>query len=84
MGVRWSGRQSPAARVRFLTGRCIVSKTKSDKASPDLDTPTDLPQDAVDKISASLNALLADAFALYLKPRISTGTSAAGIFAIII
>jgi hypothetical protein len=29
-----------------------VSKAKSDKVSPDLDTPTDLPQDAVEKISA--------------------------------
>ena len=46
-----------------------MSKTKPDKVSPDLDTPTDLPQAAVDKISASLNALLADAFALYLKTK---------------
>src|SRR5258707_14164482 len=53
----------------FLTGRCIVSKAKPDKVSPDLDTPTDLPQAAVDKISASLNVLLADAFALYLKTK---------------
>src|SRR6202521_1511027 len=53
----------------FLTGRCIVSKAKSDKVSPDLDTPTDLPPAAVDKISASLNTLLADAFALYLKTK---------------
>ena len=42
---------------------------KSAKVSPDLDTPTDLPQAAVDKISASLNILLADAFALYLKTK---------------
>ena len=42
---------------------------KSDKVSPDLDTPTDLPQAAVEKISASLNVLLADAFALYLKTK---------------
>src|ERR1700693_4840427 len=55
--------------VRFLTGRCIVSKAKSEKVSPDLDTPTDLPQAAVDKISASLNTLLADAFALYVKTK---------------
>ena len=61
-----------------------MSKAKSDKVSPDLDTPTDLPQAAVDKISAALNVLLADAFALYLKTKISTGTSAAGTFAIII
>jgi starvation-inducible DNA-binding protein len=53
----------------FLTGRCIVSKAKHDKVSPDLDTPTDLPQDAVDQISASLNTLLADAFALYVKTK---------------
>jgi starvation-inducible DNA-binding protein len=46
-----------------------VSKAKSDKVSPDLDTPTDLPQAAVDKISATLNVLLADAFALYLKTK---------------
>jgi starvation-inducible DNA-binding protein len=42
---------------------------KSDKVSPDLDTPTDLPQQGVDKISAALNVLLADAFALYLKTK---------------
>ena len=46
-----------------------MSKAKSAKVSPDLDTPTDLPQAAVDKISASLNTLLADAFALYLKTK---------------
>src|SRR6266436_8647298 len=60
---------SNAANVRVLTGRCIVSKAKSDKVSPDLDTPTDLSQAAVDKISASLNVLLADAFALYMKTK---------------
>ena len=42
---------------------------KSDKVSPDLDTPTDLPQAAVEKISKTLNVLLADAFALYLKTK---------------
>ena len=60
-----------APNVRFLTGRSIVSKaktdSKTDKISADLDTPSDLPQAAVDKISASLNTLLADAFALYLR-----------------
>jgi starvation-inducible DNA-binding protein len=45
------------------------SDNKSDKTSPDLDTPTDLPRAAVDKISAALNTLLADAFALYLKTK---------------
>ena len=42
---------------------------RSDKVSPDLDTPTDLPQAAAEKISAALNTLLADAFALYLKTK---------------
>jgi starvation-inducible DNA-binding protein len=48
-----------------------VSKAnnKSGKVAPDLDTPTDLPQAAVDKISEALNTLLADAFALYLKTK---------------
>ena len=50
-----------------------MSKTKNDskhdKISPDLDTPTDLSPDGVNKISASLNTLLADAFALYLKTK---------------
>ena len=46
-----------------------MSKTKSNKGSHNLDTPTDLSQAAVDKISASLNTLLADAFALYLKTK---------------
>jgi starvation-inducible DNA-binding protein len=46
-----------------------VSKAKSDKVSPDLETLNDLPQAAVDKISSSLNTLLADAFALYLKTK---------------
>src|SRR5438046_1206091 len=60
---------SNAADAKFPTG-CHVSKaSKSDKVAPDLDTPTDLPQAAVDKISASLNTLLADAFALYLKTK---------------
>src|SRR5476651_923028 len=54
----------------FLTGRSIVSKAnKSDKVSPDLDTPTDLPKAATEKISAALNVLLADAFALYVKTK---------------
>ena len=42
---------------------------KTDKVSHHLDTPTDMPKAAVDKISASLNTLLADAFALYLKTK---------------
>ena len=46
-----------------------MSKAKSDRSTSDLDTPTDMPKAAVDKISASLNTLLADAFALYVKTK---------------
>ncbi|MBN9582194.1 MAG: DNA starvation/stationary phase protection protein [Afipia sp.] len=45
-----------------------MSKTKS-TVSPDLDTPTDLSQEGVDKISAAVNPLVADAFALYIKTK---------------
>ncbi|MGO3935005.1 Dps family protein [Rhodopseudomonas pseudopalustris] len=46
-----------------------MTKVKSASIAPELDTPTDLPQQSVDKISATLNTLLADAFALYLKTK---------------
>ena len=39
------------------------------KVSPDLDTPTDLSSQAVNKVSEALNVLLADAFALYMKTK---------------
>ena len=39
------------------------------KVSPALDTPTDLPHAAVRELSAKLNVILADAFALYLKTK---------------
>ena len=39
------------------------------KAMDALDTPTDLSEDAVRDISAALNAILADSFALYLKTK---------------
>lgn len=45
-----------------------MSKTAK-KVAPELDTPTDLSQEAVDKISAALNPLVADSFALYLKTK---------------
>ena len=45
-----------------------MSKTNN-KISPDLDTPTDLSPQAVNKVSEALNVLLADAFALYLKTK---------------
>lgn len=39
------------------------------KVNPELDTPTDLSQEGVSKISAAMNTILADAFALYLKTK---------------
>jgi starvation-inducible DNA-binding protein len=39
------------------------------KAAEALDTPTDLSSEAVQEISAALNAVLADSFALYLKTK---------------
>ena len=45
------------------------ANNKTEKVSPDLDTPTDLPPAATEKISAALNTLLADAFALYVKTK---------------
>ena len=45
-----------------------MSKTKNSVAS-ELDTPTDLAQAAVEKISTAVNTLLADVFAVYLKTK---------------
>lgn len=39
------------------------------KVNPVLDTPTDLSQESVNKISDALNTILADSFALYLKTK---------------
>ena len=46
-----------------------MSKAKTDKTAPDLDTPTDLSPEGVEKVSAALNVILADTFALYLKTK---------------
>ena len=46
-----------------------VKLESKQKVAPALDTPTDLSQEAVDQISASLNGILADSFALYLKTK---------------
>ena len=45
------------------------AQKSSAKISPELDTPTDLSPEAVEKISAAVNPLIADAFALYLKTK---------------
>ena len=46
-----------------------VKLESKQKVAPALDTPTDLSQEAVDQISASLNGVLADTFALYMKTK---------------
>lgn len=42
---------------------------KLEKVAPALDTPTDLSHEATVQISAALNGVLADAFALYMKTK---------------
>jgi starvation-inducible DNA-binding protein len=54
-------RGDPVSKVRAIQPR--------DKVTSNLDTPTDLSQDAVEEISEKLNAILADSFALYLKTK---------------
>jgi len=46
-----------------------VRKLESARIAPRLDTPTDLSKEAVREISAALNGLLADTFALYVKTK---------------
>src|SRR6185295_2691362 len=46
-----------------------VRKLESSRIAPRLDTPTDLSKDAVREVSAALNGLLADTFALYVKTK---------------
>ncbi|HJU32383.1 MAG TPA: DNA starvation/stationary phase protection protein [Hyphomicrobiaceae bacterium] len=47
----------------------IRSLETAKKPAAELDTPTDLSEGAVKQISAALNGLLADAFALYMKTK---------------
>src|SRR5829696_8047427 len=46
-----------------------VRKLESRESAPPLQTPTDLSDEAVSEMSAALNALLADTFALYVKTK---------------
>jgi starvation-inducible DNA-binding protein len=46
-----------------------VTELKRGRPAANLDTPTDLDQKAVTEISAALNGILADSFALYLKTK---------------
>ena len=47
----------------------MPQNTGTAKNTPYLDTPTDLPDDAIEAVSKALNGLLADAFALYMKTK---------------
>lgn len=41
---------------------------------------TDLPEEAVRKVTEAINPLVADTFALYVRPRMSIGTSPVSAF----
>lgn len=59
--------------VQFPEGDAVNNKVRAldtrRKASPTLDTPTDLTSEAVGEISEKLNGVLADVFALYVKTK---------------
>jgi starvation-inducible DNA-binding protein len=71
------GRSSPGGRTRFpiqsSQGDAVNNKVRAldtrRKVAAALDTPTDLPEAAVRELSAKLNEILADGFALYLKTK---------------
>jgi len=59
---------NPASPGVFVVSKVRTLEPRS-KIAASLDTPTDLPEEAVREISAALNTLLADAFALYFKTK---------------
>ena len=63
----------PFASYHMSRGDAVNNKVRAldtrRKANPALDTPTDLSDAAVRELSAKLNEILADAFALYLKTK---------------
>jgi starvation-inducible DNA-binding protein len=59
----------PQQHVKELIVNKPVKLESKQKVAPALDTPTDLSQEAVDQISARLNGVLADSFALYVKTK---------------
>lgn len=54
----------------------------AEPAAP-LKTPTDIKSNAAKSVAEALNGILADSFALYSRPRTSTGTYRARTFATI-
>src|SRR5258706_10886454 len=72
MSVRPARRRFSIPIPPQLRGSPVSSKVRDLEprtAPARLDTPTDLSSDAVREVSAALNALLADTFALYLKTK---------------
>jgi starvation-inducible DNA-binding protein len=67
------GRASVLSSRHILQGDAVNNKIRAldtrRKVAPALDTPNDLPEAAVRELSAKLNEILADAFALYLKTK---------------
>jgi starvation-inducible DNA-binding protein len=63
----------PFASYHMSRGDAVNNKVRAldtrRKTNPALDTPTDLSDAAVRELSAKLNEILADAFALYLKTK---------------
>jgi len=70
---RLGGRNCSSHPCHIPRGDAVNNKIRAldtrRKVAPSLDTPTDLPEAAVRELSAKLNAILADAFALYLKTK---------------
>jgi starvation-inducible DNA-binding protein len=58
----------PIAQGEAVNNKVRTLDTRR-KVASSLDTPTDLPEEAVKALSAKLNEILADAFALYLKTK---------------
>jgi len=51
----------------------MAHRNQTQDVPPALATPSDLGANATRDIAAALNGLLADVFALYVRPRTSTG-----------
>jgi len=66
-GRRCCSLSLPQARGAAVTSK--VRKLEPTHAPARLDTPTDLSSEAVREVSAALNGLVADAFALYVKTK---------------
>ncbi len=66
--VHCGGMAAARPRGNFAVNKPVKLDPKQ-KVAPALDTPTDLSQEAVDQISAAMNGVLADAFALYMKTK---------------